>query len=393
MTEILPLPKITSPEDHKDYRPISLLWHNGKLLEHFIVKQLRTIQLQENQYAYMPGKGCTDALVNFVNDAVLKLDRKETNGIHALLIDYSKAFDNMDHATLIAKMEALGVGKDIINTTNSFLSDRVASVVIRQTNTRITTKPVDVGVPQGSLLGPVLWNIFVNDMPSSNANVIKYADDTTAYTELNGTNSNLQIAANDISRWSTKNHLTLNTNKTKSMVISLKNRPDAPNITIANENIDEATTFKLLGVTVDCNLNFNNHVDNITSSGRSKCHGLTKLKRYGVNKQSLLHAYRSNILPTVQYAAPAWFNFTSNKCRKDLEGVQRLALKIIYPELDSYNERLQAASIETIVDDLEIKCAMYCQKKKHLHQNIIPAPEPVRNTLRKNCNNVKIPNC
>ena len=116
-------------------------------------------------------------------------------------------------------------------------------------------------------------------MPSSNANVIKYADDTTAYTKLNGTNSNLQIAANDISRWSTKNYLTLNTNKTKSMVISLKNRPDAPNITIANEKIDEATTFKLLGVTVDCNLNFNNHVDNITTSGRSKCHGLTKLKR------------------------------------------------------------------------------------------------------------------
>ena len=76
------------------------------------------------------GKGCTDALVNFVNDAVLTLDQKETNELQALLIDYSKALDNMDHADLISKMEAFGVGKDIINTTNSFSSDQQLNLLM-----------------------------------------------------------------------------------------------------------------------------------------------------------------------------------------------------------------------------------------------------------------------
>ena len=152
---------------------------------------------------------------------------------------------------------------------------------LRQTGSKSSIKPVNIGVPQGSLLGPVLWNIYVDDMPAGYSRAIKYADDTTTYTPVTrSTNmSTLQEAANEINTWSVENKLTLNTKKTKTMILNLRKPPQLPDININGAAIENVKTFKLLGVHIDDRLTFADHVHHTTSKGRSKCHALTKLKR------------------------------------------------------------------------------------------------------------------
>ena len=375
--EICPLPKTSAPERHSEYRPISLLWHCGKLLEHFVTKAVRDTPIKPNQYAYTTGRGCTDALVNFVTDAVLSLDQKNCHGIHALLIDYSKAFDNMNHQLLIDKMYHMGIDQKTINITKSFLTDRTASVIVRSSNTKSKPKSVDIGVPQGSLLGPALWNIFVDDMPENTAKLVKYADDTTAYVKIKKCNSSaLQKCADEIAEWSSKNQLTLNTGKTKSMTLNLKTPPTTEAIRIDQIEIEDVDSFRLLGVTLDTHITFAPHVENITGTCRSKCHGLTKMKRYGVDKNSLVLAYRANILSVVKYAAPAWYPYVTENSKLQLESIQKLALKIIYPEMDHYEQRLYAAKLEKLNDDLEMTCIIYTQKKADIHCDVLPKSKP-----------------
>ena len=377
------------PEKHSEYRPIPLLWHCSKILEYFVTKNIDAVTLKSNQYAYTTGKGCTDALVNFITDTAFKLDRQDVAGIHTLLIDYSKAFDNMDHQLLIDKMINMGINQNTISITRSFLSNRTARVVIRQSNTQSTSKPVEIGVPQGSLLGPVLWNLFVDNMPDKSATLIKYADDTTAYTTITKQKSStLQAAADDITDWSSENHLTLNTSKTKTMIFNLRTQTDLPPITINDNEIETVETFRLLGVIIDTRLSFAAHVENLVNTCRSKCHGLTKMKRYGVAKRNLIHAYQANILSVAKYAAPAWFPYITNNSKEHLETIQRLALKIIYPELESYEQRLTISKLERLADDLEMMCILYAQKKADMHQNVLPKKDPeIRRSKRLSSRN------
>ena len=115
------------------------------------------------------------------------------------------------------------------------------------------------------------------------------------------------------------------------------------------------------------------HVHHTTSKGRSKCYALTKLKRYGVNKAGLVRIYKSCILPVLTYAAPSWFPFVSKHSCQQLETVQKLSLKIIYPELDTYEERLSNSGLKTLQEVLDESCKTYCDKNLGKHKNILPS--------------------
>lgn len=379
--EIMPLNKITNPQTAKDFRPISLLWHCGKVAESFIVRALKSdvsSRLHANQYAYQNGKGTTEALVHTLTDWVMALDDKDTLAVNVAFVDFSKAFDMMRPDILILKLRDLCVNETIIYLAESFLTSRSACTVHRQSNSKSSPKTVHVGVPQGTLLGPILWNIFVNDL-QPDSKTIKYADDTTVYTTIkkkdpttiNRTardhcisllDNSIQKAASGVLSWSNDNGMSLNVSKTKSMFVSLRDNVYSTDPIVLNgSDIENVTVFKLLGVNIDSHLKFDTHVDIITSKARSKSYALVTLKRYGLDQASLLRFYVANIRPALCYAAPAWYCFLGETLKDRLEKVQRYCFRIIYTDM-SYSSAISLSGVLTIKDFMDQQCSNFVLK-------------------------------
>ena len=381
--EIIPLPKTATPLLSKEFRPISLLWHCGKVAEQFVVSRLRRTTkglLTEDQYAYSEGVGCTEALVDMISSWTKALDQRSNLCLQSLFVDFSKAFDMMDPAILDKKLQHLSINPGLRCLISSFLSDRSACAVIRTTGQKSEPRVFNGGVPQGTLLGPVLWTIFINDLPekiqSSNATckTTIYADDVTAYLpiqkgEVTLTHTGhrdrtlnaapLQPVLNTIGDWSCENGMSLNASKTKSMNISIcLNISSTEPLTINNTEIEEVSEFKLLGVTVDRHLSFAAHVENVFQKSRSKLHALLVLKRHGVSTEGLIRFYQANIRSGIIYAAPAWFSFLTDYSRKSIESIQRQCLRVIFPDL-SYEERLSKAAMIPICDYLDTMCSSF----------------------------------
>ena len=160
--------------------------------------------------------------------------------------------------------------------------------------------------------------------------------------------------------WSLENSMLLNEIKTKAMYISLTNTVTlADKIFVKDTPFETVESIKVLGVTVDKNLTFKEHIDKSVSKANSRIHGLTVFKRAGLNQGGLLRLYISNMRSVVTYGAPAWFPLLSETTRTKLEGVQRVTLKVILPEYSSYDERLDKTGLKTLLEYCDVMCKIY----------------------------------
>ena len=287
-SEISPLEKIASPSLFKDFRPISLLHHCGKVAESFIIEALisdNAHEIDQSQYAYTKDVGTVDALVDAIMSWKLALDDKTCLAVHALYEDFSKAFDNMRPDKLAAIMMSQGYQHGVIKLCVNYLTERRQRVIHKSSRTTSHERVNSVGVPQGTRCGPVLWNIFIKSLHTSEK-MIKYADDLTIYITLAKSDSTstgrgnkctesqrINDAATETFNWCTNNCMTLNTSKTKHMVISLRDTVNLVNpVMINNDTIERVETFKLLGVHIDEHLNFHHHVNNIVERSHTIIH-------------------------------------------------------------------------------------------------------------------------
>jgi hypothetical protein len=382
--EVVPLLKTNSPSQCSDYRPISLLWHLGKIAEFFINKRLKSqmlCKLQPNQYAYLTGIGCTDAIVAAIDDWTCALDDSKNIGVQAILYDFSKAFDKMQPDILLGKLLQMDITADIITLIKDYLSNREQSVVIRGTGAKSEISKMPVGVPQGTLCSPILWIAFVDSLQFSHGSIIKYADDTTWYYPisnydnvlLESTVSSVTFKASDVAQksveecydWSRNNHMTLNVKKTKILNISVKKELTMENnIMLNNVAIEITQEASFLGVAMDCHLNFVTHVTNIVKRANKKLFALLVLKRQGVNATSLVKMYQSQVIPVITYGAPGWHPIISQTSCDQLESVQKRALKMIYPEANDYSSRLALARLCPLSQVFHDLCAKYVNKVK-----------------------------
>ena len=258
-----------------------------------------------------------------------------------LFIDYSKAFDRVDHTIVLRKLAVMGANQSIIKWMHSFLQGRQQRVKVGSAVSQWITR--NGGMPQGAWLGPNIFVVYIDDLQTVFTS-IKFIDDvTTVDVMTKSCESNMQAAANQLAQWSAKNLMTVNTKKTKEMVFGSAAALTMPCIKLNNENIERVESFKLLGVIITNDLTWDKHIAAICSRANQRLHFLTLLRRAAVSRADMLHYHTTVIRPVIEYACPLWQSNLTVEQKHQLERVQQRAIYII---TDSADYELQCALLD-----------------------------------------------
>ena len=327
---IVPVHKKGDKHLTSNYRPISLTSVIIKIMERIIHRQVVTILEQHNlindcQFGFRHKHSTVSLLLEAVNDWANTLENR--NSAHCVFLDLAKAFDSVSHPRLLIKLEALGITGDLLNWFKAFLSDRRQRVVV---NGQFSSwLPVTSGVPQGSVLGPLLFLLYINDISTvvSYSKVKLFADDVTVYKEISCPNDAtlLQLDLSNIAQWAQKWLLRLNPLKCDSIVISNKRSPPLPAYHLDSSVISHHPVVRYLGVLVDCKLNWNEHCRYVSAKATRS---LNFLRHCLYNASSLIKSsvYKCVVRPTLEYACPVWHPYTTKNINT-LESVQHRAAR------------------------------------------------------------------
>lgn len=281
---IKPIPKVSEPILASDYRPISLLIAFSKILEKIVSNQMKAYLVENSlldkfQSAYKNKHSTISALLEITDNIYSSMDVSEITVL--VLLDYSKAFDCANHKIILAKLKSFGFNDLSLKWINSYLSHRSQQVVTEKGESNWIN--LVNGVPQGSILGPLLFTILVSDI-ASNIRFCKYhlyADDTQLYIsgkvdEINSLINNINSDLNRIANFSLDNSLKLNEGKSTYIIIGSNqnieklNKMNLHNITINNKIIERETIVKNLGILFDENLNWNAEINKVIGNGYAK---------------------------------------------------------------------------------------------------------------------------
>ena len=334
IARVIPIFKNGDAKEIKNYRPISILSSISKIYEKVIFVRLQNFFDKHNllskcQYGFRPGFS-TDMAISILQENITKaIDEKEH--IIGIFLDLSKAFDTVNHEILLSKLEYYGVRGNAYNLIKSYLNERTQFV--EYNNVRSEEENVTCGVPQGSILGPLLFLIYINDLAnvSQLLNVIMFADDTTLFINdkcLNYLENTVNVEITKISEWMNINKLSINLQKTNAMLFGPKNYNQVnPSVSINSKEINFVEHTKFLGVILDRNLNWKNHILYI-SSKIAKGIGIINKIKYKVNKGTLLTLYYTFVYPYLIYGNIIWGNAAQSHLSKLLI-LQKRIVRII----------------------------------------------------------------
>jgi hypothetical protein len=336
-----------------------------------------------SQYGFRPQHSTIHAVNEFVDDTITSIENREYT--ISVFLDLSKAFDTIDHKILIKKLEWYGVRGVALEWFKSYLDTRKQYVQYKNVNS--ATEIIPCGVPQGSVLGPLLFIIYSNDLPNclNYSKAILFADDTTVYLSspdiyylYKTVNCDLEYLAD----WFRANKLSLNVGKTHLVVFKQSHMkiPANLNIILNDQTIERKDVVKFLGIYIDSKLEWHEHIKYIRNKLNSSLYAMNKTKNL-LKTSHLLTLYYSLIYPYLDYGITLWGS-THISYVKTLYIKQKKAIRIISGA--KYNEhssplfkQLKLLQLNDL-HELKISKLMYC-----LHKNTLP--HPITSIVTYNC--------
>ena len=364
--KVVPIHKAKSKQEVTNYRPISLLPLFNKIFEKLMhIRLIKFLELHKiifkHQFGFQKEKSTSLAILDLCTQLVEAIENKKFSC--CIFLDLAKAFDT-DHAILISKLEYYGIRGIALEWFKSYLTNRTQKVSIN--GTLSDSGHIKFGVPQGSVLGPLLFLLYINDMPltSSTLKFHLFADDTSIFFSHNKLEELESIVNNELAKvsdWLIANKLTLNVDKSNFIIISSakKTSPHKVALTINNSPLIEKDSIKYLGVLIDKNLTWKQQIKQVNIK-ISKGIGILAKMRHYVPSTIIRNLYFAFIAPFINYGLINWGSATASSLKSVHRNVNK-ALRIM--NFDNYTASskpiFQKFGILNFEDSFKLECAKF----------------------------------
>ena len=331
-SNIIPVHKKNDKRLVNNYRPISLLPIFGKIFEKIIFNRIYNFLSEENllnhnQSGFRPSDSCVNQLLSIIHEIFEAFDCNPTLEVRSVFLDISKAFDKVWHQGLLYKLKSMGISGELHQLLTNYLSGRLQRVVLNGQSS--SWRPVLAGVPQGSILGPLLFLIYINDLPNGlKSNAKLFADDTSLFSIVNDKNESANVLNNDlslISKWAYDWKMLFNPDPKKpaqEVIFSRKKQFQShPTIKLNNIPVERASSQKHLGLILDEKLNFKQHIDNAILKIEKGISVIRKL-RHSLPRESLITIYKAFLRPLIDYGDIIYDQPQNESFCEKLESVQ-----------------------------------------------------------------------
>ena len=314
-----------------NYRPISLTCVLCKVLEHIVAssvaKHFTELDiLYDLQHGFLEKRSCETQLIMLDDELAKNMQMGKQTDL--IFLDFSKAFDKIVHEKFLLKLHQYGIRGDTLNWIKDFLDNRKQTVVINGINS--DEVPVSSGVPQGSVLGTILFLAYINDLSEQvKSRVRLFADDTAMYLAISSTTEG-QVLETDLAcleRWEKVWDMQFNPSKCQVLHITRKVKPLNTKSILHNVDLESASAAKYLGITIADDLPWSPHIDNTTISQKAnQTLGFLKRNTLVHNKDLKSVAYKTLVRPQLEYASTVWYPHHGKDINK-VEAVQRRAAR------------------------------------------------------------------
>jgi len=328
---VAPIFKKGDRSNPANYRPISLTCVLCKVMEHIISSSIVKHFTEQDvlyhlQHGFREKRSCVSQLVMLVNDLVKSVYNKDQ--VDPILLDFSKAFDKVSHEKVLLKLYNYGVRGQSLRWIKSFLDNRSQSVVLNGTSS--SAIPVSSGVPQGSVLGPLLFLAYINDLPQNIQSTVRlFADDTAIYATIRSATDSVTLQ-NDLKRlekWELEWDMEFNPSKCQVIHATKRKHPIPTQYFLHGIKIESVTSAKYLGVDIASNLSWDDHINRSTKKANQTLGFLRRnIKVKSQPVKSL--AYQTLVRPQLEYGSEVWSPHNHNQIYQ-IESVQRRAARWI----------------------------------------------------------------
>ena len=376
LADVTPIYKAKERILKKNYRPVSLIPILSKIYEKNMYDPIYSYIekfLSPFLFGFRKGHSTQQCLLVMIEMWKKALDEKKVAG--GILTDLSKAFDCLSHDLLIAKLEAYGFGKNALKFIHDYLKNRKQRTKVNGSYS--SWKDLKYGVPQGSILGPLLFNIFLNDIFFflNKTSIANYADDNTTHLIENDIITLLKILQDETStvlNWFKLNEMKPNSDKCHLIVVNNKNINYTSNnyVYLDNEFLQNEDTVDLLGIKIDKKLGFDEHVNSLLKKGNQKLHALMRISKF-LSQDKLKLIMKTFIESQFNYCPLIWMchsRILNNKINK----LHERALRVVYKDDElTFQQLLEKDNSYTIHERNLQKLAVEMYKVRH---NLSPAP-------------------